>query len=115
MSAYQPLSEFLIGLGRYDEAIQVARNGLAVFPYDPSLHYALGLALAQKGDFATATNQFAYALLLQPDWVEAHLTFGQALLHLGDAPGSLKHLQETVRLAPDWPLALNGLAWFLAT
>ena len=42
-------------------------TGWPCLPYDPSLHYALGLALAQKGDLITATNQFAYALLLGPD------------------------------------------------
>ena len=105
----------MLRLGRDDEAINVARNGLAVFPDDPSLHYTLGLALARKSDFTTATNQFAYALLFRPDWTEVHLDFGQALLRLGDAPNGLRHLQAAVRLAPDSPLALNGLAWLLAT
>ena len=105
----------MIRQGRDDEAINVARNGLAVSPYDSGLHFALGLALARKDDLMTATNQFAYALLLGPDWMEAHLNFGRALLHLGDAPNGLRHFQEAVRLAPDSPLALNGLAWFLAT
>ena len=115
LSAYQFLAGCLLGLGRADEAINVARNGLAVSPANPDLHYTLGLALARKGDFASATNQFAYALLLKPAWAEAHLTFGRALLHLGDAPNGLRHFQEAVRLAPDSPLALNGLAWLLAT
>ena len=115
LSAHQLQAELLVKSGRDDEAIQVARNGLVVFPYDPNLHYALGLALARKGDLTVATNQFAYVLLLRSDWAEAHLDFGRALLRLGDAPNSLRHFQEAVRLAPDSPLALNGLAWFLAT
>ena len=85
-----------------------------MFPYDSSLRYTLGLALARKGDFRR-TNQFAYALLLGPDRVEAHLDFGRVLLRLGDAPNGLRHLQEAVRLAPDSPLALNELAWLMAT
>jgi tetratricopeptide (TPR) repeat protein len=75
----------------------------------------LGVALARTGDFLTATNQFAYALLLRPDWMEAHLNYGRTLLHLGDAPNGLRHLQAAVRTAPDSPLALDALAWFLAT
>ena len=115
LSAYQSLSELLIGLGRDDEAIQVARNGLAVSPYDASLHYDLGLALTQKGDFITASNQFAYALLLKPDEADVHLNFGKTLLRLGNTPDGLRHLREAMRLAPDSPLALNELAWLLAT
>jgi len=59
--------------------------GLAVSPANPELHYTLGLVLARKGDFAGATNQFAYALLLKPAWADVHLSFGQVLLYLGDA------------------------------
>ncbi|MGA2278762.1 MAG: tetratricopeptide repeat protein [Verrucomicrobiota bacterium] len=109
------LSDYLVRLGRDNEAVTAARNGLAVFPYDADLHYELGQALARKGDLMMATNQFAYALLFEPDWTEAHLNFGRALIHLGDAPNGLRHFREAVRLAPDSPLALNGLAWLLAT
>jgi tetratricopeptide (TPR) repeat protein len=105
----------LAGLGRNDEAIGVARDGLAAFPYNPNLHYMLGLALARKGDFVAATNQFVYALLNKPDWAEVHLAFGRALLNLGDVPAGLRHFQEAARLAPDSPPALNELAWLLAT
>jgi Flp pilus assembly protein TadD len=86
-----------------------------VFPYDPSLHYVLGLALARKNDLTTATNQFAYALLFGPDGPKVHLDFGLTLLRLGDAPNGLRHFREAVRLAPDSPLAVNELAWLLAT
>ena len=116
LSARRFWSELLIiRQGRDDEAISVARNGLAVSPYDSGLHFVLGVALARTGNFMMATNQFAYALLLRPDWMEAHLNYGRTLLHLGDAPNGLRHFQEAVRLAPDSPLALDGLAWFLAT
>ena len=107
LSARLFLSDCLSQLGRNDEVINVARNGLAVFPYDSSLRYTLGLALARKGDFAGATNQFACALLLEPVRVDAQVNFGRVLLRLGNAPEGLRHLQEAVRLAPGSPLVLN--------
>jgi tetratricopeptide (TPR) repeat protein len=113
--AHQLWLSLLNGTGRDDEIINVGRNSLAVVPYDSGLHFTLGLAMARKNDLTAATNQFAYALLLWPDWAEAHLNFGQALLRLGDIPDGLRHFQEAVRLAPDSPLALNELAWLLAT
>jgi tetratricopeptide (TPR) repeat protein len=115
LSAHRLWLELLVRSGHDDEAISVARNGLGVFPDDPGLHYTLGLALARKNDLTTATNQFAYALLFAPDWMEVHLNFGRALLLLGNAPNGLRHLQAAVRLMPDSPLALNELAWQLAT
>jgi tetratricopeptide (TPR) repeat protein len=115
LPAHRLWLELLVRSGHDDEAINVARNGLVVSPDDSSLHYTLGLALARKNDLTTATNQFAYALLFTPDWMEVHLNFGRALLLLGDVPNGLRHFREAVRLAPDSPLALNELAWLLAT
>jgi tetratricopeptide (TPR) repeat protein len=115
LSAYQFLSGYLSRRGRDDELIDVTRNGLAVFPYDSILRYGLGMAFAQKGDLADATNQFAYSLLLEPGWADAHLTFGRTLVQLGNVLEGLRHLREAVRLAPGLPRALNELAWLLAT
>ena len=115
LSAHRFWAELLIiRQGRGEEAIRVARRAGRV-SLRPGLHYALGVALARKGNFMMATNQFAYALRLRPDWMEALLNCGQALLHLGDDPNALRQFQAAVRAAPDSPLALDGLAWFLAT
>lgn len=115
LSAYRLWLKLLDGTGRDKEIINVARNGLAEFPYDAGLHYALGLALARQNDLAGATNQFVYVLLSAPNQMEIHLDQGRALLRLGDAPAGLKQFQTAVRLSPDSPVALNELAWLLAT
>ena len=115
LPALRLLSDYLFRLGRDEEAATAARNSLAVFPYDASLHYKLGQILARKNGPAAATNQYEYALMFKPDWVEARLTYGQALLSLGDAANGLRQFQETVWLAPHSLTALNRLAWLLAT
>ena len=102
-------------LGRTDEAINVARDGLAVFPYRGELHHTLGLALRQKQDFVKAANHFAYALLLRPDLVDARANFRLTLRQIGNAPDGLKRLQEVALFAPDAPVILNEMAWFFAT
>ena len=99
LSPYPLLADLLIGMGRMMRPSTLPETGwLCVRP--SRLHYTLGLVLASKGDFAGATNQFAYALLLKPDWADVHLSFGRVLLYLGDAPNGLRHFQEAVRLAP---------------
>jgi Flp pilus assembly protein TadD len=114
-AAYRLWSNLLIKSEHNDKAINVARNGLVVSPGDPGLHYTLGLALARKNDLTAATYQFAYALLFTPDQMEVHLNSGGALLRFEDAPNGLKHFQTAMQLAPGSPLALNELAWLLAT
>jgi Flp pilus assembly protein TadD len=102
-------------LGRSDEAINILRDGLAVFPYRGELHHPLGLALLQKQDFVTAAHHFAYAVQLRPDLPEARSNFRLALRQIGKASDGLKHLQELTLFAPDAPAILNELAWFFAT
>lgn len=102
-------------LGRTDEAINVARDGLAVFPYRGELHHTLGLALMQKQDFVNAANHFVYALLLRPDLVDARANFRLTLRQIGNAPDGLKRLQEVASFANDAPIILSEMAWFFAT
>jgi Flp pilus assembly protein TadD len=54
--------------GRNDsgKALDIGRDAIAVFPYDPDLHYRIGLAAGELNDFKTATEQFTYAFLLAP-------------------------------------------------
>ena len=62
-----------------------------------------------------AINQFAYALLLRPDWTEARANLRAGLVLLANSAEGPKHLQDVVSLAPDSPTILNDLAWLLAT
>jgi Flp pilus assembly protein TadD len=114
VSAYNLLVQLLESSGK-EEVIMVARDALTVSPFSAELHYRLGLAAARKGDFVTATNQFGYALLLRPDWVEPHSKLLLALLSLGGDPDGRKHLREAASLAPDSPVLLDDFAWLLAT
>ena len=71
--------------------------------------------MARKGDLLRVVNQFAYALLLRPDWSEARAKLRVALVLLANTADGSKHLQDVVSLAPDSPIILNDLAWLLAT
>jgi tetratricopeptide (TPR) repeat protein len=115
LSAYRLYSNLLLEAEHVDEAIAIARNGLVISPDDSGLHYTLGLALTQKNDLTAATYQFAYALLFTTDQMEIHLTPEGALLRWKDTSDSPKHFQTAMPLASDSPLALDKLAWLLAT
>jgi len=115
LPAYDLLSSCLFLSGRPDEAITVAGNGLTVSPFDPELHYYLGLAFAEKEELVTAANQFGYALLLRPAWGEPLSKLRLALLSIAKAPDGLKHLQQAAELSPESPKLLNEVAWLLAT
>lgn len=112
VAAHGLLSFCFLQSGSNREAIDAARDGLAVSPFNADLHYTLATALARNGDFATASNHFAYALLLRPAWPDARTNLHLALQASLPDPQQRQQLQET---APDSATLLGELAWLLAT
>jgi tetratricopeptide (TPR) repeat protein len=114
-SAYQFLMNCLFESHRYNEAVDLGREWLAVTPYDAASHSELGSALAENGDFVSAAQQLGYLIMLRPDLEEAHAKLRQMLLLLARAPDGLPLLREIAANAPDSPRMLDELAWLLAT
>jgi len=102
-------------LHRAEEALAVGRDALVVSPFDSDLHYRIGLAAGAIGDFTTAAQQLAYALLLRSDRSEIagklHLVVRFAAQGL-NAPSQLEAIASS---APDSAALLNELAWLFAT
>jgi len=114
--AYHVLTNCLLGLNRTDEAFAVARDGLAVLPFNAELHFQLGLVAAQRADFVTATDQFSYALLLEEKRTEGALKMlSSAIQSLLETPDRAERLREAIASVPDSPDALSELGWLLAT
>jgi tetratricopeptide (TPR) repeat protein len=114
-AAYELLFSCFRKSGRDAEAINIARDGLAVSPYDADFHHRLGLLLAQKTNYMGAINHFAYAMMLGPDPSESESKLRIALGLLTKTQDGVKQLQEVASAIPDSPRALNHLAWLFAT
>jgi len=67
-------------------------------------HASLGLALANRGDWAAAIAEDREAIRLDPQNAPAHAQLGSALAQQGSWDGALLEEREAVRLAPDSPL-----------
>jgi tetratricopeptide (TPR) repeat protein len=114
-SAYQFLMNCLFESHRYNEATELGRGWLAVSPYDVAAHSALGVAMAQNGDLASAAQHLGYVMLLRPELEQAHADLRRILLSLAKEPDGLQRLREVAANAPDSPRMLDELAWLLAT
>ena len=102
-------------LQRVDEALATGRDALAVSPFDSDLHYRIGLAAGEIGDFTTAAHQFAYALLLRPTRSEVEGKLHLAIVFAATGSNAPDQLGAIASSAPDSPVLFNELAWIFAT
>jgi tetratricopeptide (TPR) repeat protein len=114
-SAYEFLMNCLLESHGYTQAADLGREWLAVAPYDPAAHTALGSVLANKGDVKSAARHLGYVMLLRPEVEQAHAELRQTLLSLAKESDGLQQLREIAANAPDSPRMLDELAWLLAT
>ena len=100
--------------GDTNAAIICYRAAIAISPNDPLPRRDLAGLLEQRNYFAAAAEQAGALLALNPDDAAAHLILAEALGSLGRGDKARFHLNEAVRLNPDFAEALNNLAWRLA-
>jgi arylsulfatase A-like enzyme/Tfp pilus assembly protein PilF len=80
---------------------------------DPNLYlaqYALGAALARKGQYAEAAKHLHKAIELQPDSAWAHYEMGASLLKTGDFKTAVVHLEIATGRLPGFAPAHLSLA-----
>jgi tetratricopeptide (TPR) repeat protein len=64
-------------------------------------HYNLGVALAQRQQFAEAANHYAMALQFKPTYLDAHVNLGAALEILGNRAGAEAQYRVALELDPN--------------
>src|SRR5260370_40486792 len=102
-------------LHRAEEALAVGRDALVVSPFDSDLHYRIGLAAGEIGDFTTAAHQLAYALLLWPNRSEIAGKLHLAMRFAAQGSNASSQLKAIPSSPPGFPPLLNELAWVFAT
>ena len=63
-------------------------------------HYNLGVVLESQRDFRAARDQYAYALRINPDHVDAHNNLGIVLERLGKHEAAVAHFTTALLLDP---------------
>ena len=81
---------------------------------DESLHAYRGYALIHVGEEGPARRELERALEIEPAMSEGHLWLAQLLIDLEEWNDAKVHIDEALRLEPDWPraLAIRGSYWF---
>ena len=78
---YDERAHQLYNEGQYDEALDVLREGLALYPNSVELHIGVGYAYHAREEFAWARRSFEEALVLDPEHEDA---LAREVAQLGD-------------------------------
>jgi tetratricopeptide (TPR) repeat protein len=112
--ARRQVAERLLDDKKVGEALEQLSTAARLDPTNAPICEQLGLALAQAGRNAEASDAFAALVRLRPD-AQAHDYLALALLKSGKPKQAAEEYRQAIQLRPDWPEPMNDLAWLLAT
>ena len=95
---YDDRAHQLYNEGQYDDAIEVLRDGLSLYPNAVELHVGMGYARLAREEFAWARKSFEEALTLDPDHEDALAGLGEVLMKVGDRAGAVTCFERILSL-----------------
>jgi serine/threonine-protein kinase len=104
-------TDYLVGLGRFNEAYDQGRHALEIDPVSPLSNLVLGWAFLSGGRIDDAIQQFSKAVELNPNDVLARTWLGRAYLTKGMAQRAIEEMEVAHRGEPDEPLVLGLLGY----
>jgi len=95
---YDERAHQLYNEGQYDEALDVLREGLTLYPNAVELHVGVGYARMAREEYAWARKSFEESLVLDPEHEDALAGLGETLLKFGQHPAALKSFRRILEL-----------------
>jgi len=105
----------LIEQGKVEEAGQHFAEAFRISPESIPALIDLALALDAQGRLEKAVDVCRAALKLRPGEYKIHYILANALSKQGNVAEAIAEYQTTLQIDPNHQLALNDLAWLLAT
>lgn len=113
-AAYQYYGFALLGMGRGEEAVAVAKRAQELDPVSPSVQTSLAWALFLTRRNEESAAECRRALELYPDFIPAHQLLGIVYGQLDDGKAALAELSEAEALERDNPITLILMTYELA-
>ena len=95
---YDERAHQLYNEGQYDEALDILREGLALYPNAVELHIGVGYARLAREEYAWARRGFEEALILEPEHEDALAGLGETLLKFGQYENALRSFRRILEL-----------------
>jgi len=114
-AAWRPLTEAYLSMGRFMEAMVVAKKGVKANPGDVGARLVLARVYADQGKDRKALDEVQGALGAHPASAAANAMAGDLHMRLGEKDLGVKALQRAAEAAPDDPVVRAALArWGVA-
>jgi protein O-mannosyl-transferase len=113
--AHNNLGIGYLRMGRAAEGVKELRAAIQLKPNDLEAQYNLGQALNQEQQWAEAAQWLQPLARSEPTNANAQFQAGLALEHLGQTRQAMDRDQAALEQNPDFPEALQHLAWMAAT
>ncbi|MGV3711011.1 MAG: tetratricopeptide repeat protein [Gemmatimonas sp.] len=98
---YDERAHALYNEGQFDEALDVLREGLTIYPQAVELHVGFGYARMAREEYAWARKSFEEALILDPEHEDGLAGLGETLLKFGQIDLAQRAFDRTVVLGYD--------------
>src|SRR4051812_23563117 len=95
---YDERAHQLYNEGQYDDALDVLKQGLGIYPTSVELHIGVGYARMAREEFAWARRAFEEALVLEPEHEDALAGLGETLLKFGLEDAGVRCFRRTLEL-----------------
>jgi tetratricopeptide (TPR) repeat protein len=115
IKAITHLGRIFASQGKLEQARQQFEAALRVDSDLPLTHKNLGDVLMGLGKREEATEQYIKAMQGRSEIPETHFDLSNLLASKHDFDGAIAELKTAIEMKPNWPVALNSLAWILAT
>jgi tetratricopeptide (TPR) repeat protein len=112
--AHDLLGTVLLQKGQVEEAIGHFQQAIQDQPDLTGVHKNLAAALVQKGQMDAAIAELSAELRAHPNDSATHCYLAGVLNSQGKTEESVAHYRAALMTLPDFPEALNNLAWILA-
>jgi tetratricopeptide (TPR) repeat protein len=110
VEAYWRLSRLLRGEEQFDEAIEIAKQGLVIDPAAKDLYNSLGGCYLESGRHDEALTMFQRYLQLAPNEPNAHDSLGLSYQWAGRYSEAIQAYQQALALNPEFEVAVIHLA-----
>lgn len=98
---YDEQAHRLYNDGDYDAALEMLKEGLALYPNAVELYVGMGYARLAREEYAWARHAFERAALLDPSHEDALVGLGETLLRFGERETALRYFRQVAEMGFD--------------